>query len=85
MPEQVTSSELDAETAAKLVWQEKEILRLRDLLIGKDAELGVVKGKLAIAEDRMERLIIARERLTTRVPGLGSVMRLFSRLLRGRR
>jgi hypothetical protein len=85
MPEQAISPELDAETAAKLAWQEKEIMRLRDLLIGKDAELGVVKGKLAIAEDRMERLIIARERITTRVPGLGSVMRLVSRLLRGRR
>jgi hypothetical protein len=85
MREQVTSRELDPETEAKLAWQEKEIMRLRDLLIGKDAELGVAKGKLAIAEDRMERLIIARERLTTRVPGLGSIMRLFSRLLRGRR
>ena len=85
MREQVTSRELDSETEAKLAWQEKEIMRLRDLLIGKDAELGVVKGKLAIAEDRMERLIIARERITTRVPGLGSIMRLFSRLLRGRR
>jgi hypothetical protein len=85
MPEQATPRELDAETAAKLAWQEKEIMRLRDLLIGKDAELGVAKGKLAIAEDRMERLIIARERITTRVPGLGSVMRLVSRLLRGRR
>lgn len=85
MREQVTSRELDPETEAKLAWQEKEIMRLRDLLIGKDAELGVAKGKLAVAEDRMERLIIARERLTTRVPGLGSIMRLFSRLVRGRR
>lgn len=85
MREQVTSRELDPETEAKLAWQEKEIMRLRDLLIGKDAELGVAKGKLAVAEDRMERLIIARERITTRVPGLGSIMRLFSRLLRGRR
>jgi hypothetical protein len=86
MSEQATSKPaLDPETEAKLAWQEKEIMRLRDLLIGKDAELGVAKGKLAIAEDRMERLIIARERITTRVPGLGSVMRIVSRLLRGRR
>lgn len=85
MSEQATSRELDPETQAKLAWQEKEIMRLRDLLIGKDAELGVVKGKLAVAEDRMERLIIVRERITTRVPGLGSVVRLVSRLLRGRR
>jgi hypothetical protein len=85
MPEQVISSELDAETAAKLAWQEKEIMRLRDLLIGKDAELGVVKGKLAVAEDRMQRLMAVRERITTNVPGAGSILRLFSRLLRGRR
>lgn len=85
MPEQATSRELDPETQAKLAWQEKEIMRLRDLLIGKDAELGVVKGRLAVAEDRMERLIIARERITTRVPGLGSILRLLSRVLRGRR
>ncbi len=85
MREQVTSRELDPETEAKLAWQEKEIMRLRDLLIGKDAELGVVKGRLAIAEDRMQRLITTRERITTRVPGLGSITRLLSRLLRGRR
>jgi hypothetical protein len=85
MSEQVTSRELDPETEAKLAWQEKEIMRLRDLLIGKDAELGVVKGRLAIAEDRMQRLITTRERITTRVPGLGSVVKLFTRLLRGRR
>lgn len=84
MPEQATSRELDPETQAKLAWQEKEIMRLRDLLIGKDAELGVVKGRLAVAEDRMERLIIARERITTRVPGLGSIIHLLSRVLRGR-
>ena len=100
MPEQATSTpspatspaptappaqELDVEGRAKLEWQEKEIMRLRDLLIGKDAELGVVKGKLAVAEDRMQRLMTVRERITTDVPGAGSILRLFTRLLRGRR
>jgi hypothetical protein len=33
----------------------EEILRLRDLLIGKDAELGLVKGQLAELEHRMGR------------------------------
>jgi SAM-dependent methyltransferase len=69
---------------ARLTWAEKEILRLRDQLIGKDHELGVVKGKLAVAEDRMERLMAVRERITTRVPGLRGLLRFAMKLLRGR-
>jgi hypothetical protein len=84
-PSESALRELDPETREKLAWQEKEIMRLRDLLIGKDAELGVVKGKLAVAEDRMERLMAVRERITTSVPGSNSILRLFSRLLRRRR
>jgi hypothetical protein len=81
-PAAVQATDLDPETRARLDWQEKEIMRLRDLLIGKDAELGVVKGKLAVAEDRMQRLMAVRERITTNVPGAGSILRLVSRLLR---
>jgi hypothetical protein len=35
--------------------QKEEIMRLRDLLIGKDAELGRVKGRLAELEERVRR------------------------------
>lgn len=74
----------DAETKARLDWQENEIMRLRDLLIGKDHELGVVRGHLAVAEDRMQRLMAVRERITTRVPGLRGLTRAAMKLLRGR-
>jgi hypothetical protein len=83
-PAATRAPDLDPETRAKLEWQEKEIMRLRDLLIGKDAELGVVKGKLGVAEDRMQRLMAVRERITTNVPGAGSILRLLTRLLRRR-
>jgi SAM-dependent methyltransferase len=76
--------EPDAETKARLDWQENEIMRLRDQLIGKDAELGVIKGRLAVAEDRMQRLMAVRERITTRVPGLRGVLRAVMKLARGR-
>lgn len=35
------------ETASRADSAEEEILRLRDLLIAKDAELGMARGKLA--------------------------------------
>jgi SAM-dependent methyltransferase len=73
--------EPDAETKAWLDWQEKEIMRLRDQLIGKDQEMGVIKGRLAVAEDRMQRLMAVRERITTRVPGFTSISRLLMKLL----
>jgi 2-polyprenyl-3-methyl-5-hydroxy-6-metoxy-1,4-benzoquinol methylase len=80
--EQLTSSdpELHPEIAAK----EKEILRLRDLLIGKDLELGAAKGQLAVVEDRALRVSAVKERVTSKVPGLGPLLDLVMRLLRGR-
>lgn len=75
---------LDPEVAAKLADQEKEILRLRDLLIGKDRELGAAKGQLAVAEDRALRVKAVKERVTSKVPGLDPLLSLLMRLLRGR-
>jgi 2-polyprenyl-3-methyl-5-hydroxy-6-metoxy-1,4-benzoquinol methylase len=46
----------------------EEILRLRDLLIGKDAELGVLKGRVAELEDHSQRIANVAARL--RVPGI---------------
>ena len=34
----------------------EEVLRLRDLLIGKDAELGTARGQLAVLEDQTQRM-----------------------------
>jgi hypothetical protein len=48
------------ETAAlreELARSREEVLRLRDLLIGKDAEMGRLRGRLEQLEDRMNRLL----------------------------
>jgi hypothetical protein len=52
--------DLEAGIAAR----DEEILRLRDLLITRDAELGAVKGRLQIIEDHAERM----SRLVARIP-----------------
>ncbi len=46
--------------------QREEILRLRDLLIGKDAELGHVKGRLTEVEDQIARYTRFLDRLRLR-------------------
>jgi hypothetical protein len=53
-----------AELEAEIVARDEEILRLRDLLIARDAELGAVKGRLKIIEDHSERM----SRLVARIP-----------------
>jgi 2-polyprenyl-3-methyl-5-hydroxy-6-metoxy-1,4-benzoquinol methylase len=60
-----------------------EILRLRDLLIGKDVELGTAKGRAAEMEDRMKRLDAAKLRIESGIPlGKlpGKLLRLFRSL-----
>jgi hypothetical protein len=49
---------------AEIARRDEEILRLRDLLITRDAELGEVKGRLQIIEDHAERM----SRLVARIP-----------------
>jgi hypothetical protein len=58
----VDSSEPDHE--AEIARRDEEILRLRDLLIARDAELGQVRGQLKIIEDHSERMA----RLVARIP-----------------
>jgi hypothetical protein len=65
--------------------RDEEILRLRDLLIGKDAELGAVKGRLAELEAYSGRLANAGQRLQARVPGATRLLGAGLRRLRGRR
>jgi hypothetical protein len=55
-----SQAELEVEIASR----DEEILRLRDLLIARDAELGSVKGRLQIIEDHSERM----SRLVARIP-----------------
>jgi hypothetical protein len=56
-----------------------EILRLRDLLLARDAELGTVRGQLAELESVSRALMVAASRVQRRVPWL---MRLAGALLR---
>jgi hypothetical protein len=53
-----------AELEAEITERDEEILRLRDLLIARDAELGAAKGRLQIIEDHSERM----SRLVAKIP-----------------
>jgi SAM-dependent methyltransferase len=65
---------VDPELATELERRTEEILRLRDLLIGQEAELGVVKGKLAEHEDRSRRIEGAKIRVEAKVPVFGRLL-----------
>jgi len=73
------------ELLAELDARNEEVLRLRDLLIGKDAELGAAKGQVAELEDRWERITGVKSRVEAQAPFLGKIIRLLLRPLRGRR
>lgn len=49
--------------------RQEEILRLRDLLIGKDAELGAAKGKLAQMEDPRMQLAGVKQMISAQLLG----------------
>ena len=49
--------------------RQEEILRLRDLLIGKDAELGAVKGQLAALEDPRMQLAGVKQMISAQLLG----------------
>lgn len=92
MSEQTTSksrrppeSESDSDLRAELVRLQEEILRLRDLLVTKDAELGAAKGRLAELEDRSQRIAGAAGRIESRVPGLGKLIGTALRMLQSQR
>jgi 2-polyprenyl-3-methyl-5-hydroxy-6-metoxy-1,4-benzoquinol methylase len=73
------------ELLAELDSRNEEILRLRDLLIGINAELGGTRGKLAEMEDRAKRIEGAKVRIETKIPVFGKLAGTLWRLLRGRR
>lgn len=68
MPDSINSLDAidrsQADLEAEIATRDEEILRLRDLLITRDAELGAVKGRLQIIEDHAERM----SRLVARIP-----------------
>jgi hypothetical protein len=67
MSEQATSASTgQQELQDELDRRQEEILRLRDLLIGKDAELGAAKGRLAELEDPRMQLVAAKRQIVAR-------------------
>lgn len=73
------------ELLAELDSRNEEILRLRDLLVGMDSELGGAKGRLAELEDRSKRLANAKLRVENQIPIFGKLLGKLWTLLRGRR
>jgi SAM-dependent methyltransferase len=72
------------ELLAELDRKNEELLRLRDLLIGRDAELGAARGQLAVMHHRSLRVAGLAAMIQARVPG---AMRILAALrkLTGRR
>lgn len=60
--------------------RQEEILRLRDLLVGKETELGAAKGRAAELEERWKRVTGVRSYLA-RIPVVGRVLSLMMRAL----
>jgi hypothetical protein len=50
--------------------QKEEILRLRDLLIAKDAELGAARGSLTELNEHSARFAVSVRSVQARLPGL---------------
>ncbi len=58
----------ESELREELARNREEVLRLRDLLIGKDAELGALRGRAAELEASSARLLNLAARARSRVP-----------------
>jgi Methyltransferase domain len=75
------------ELEGELERQQEEVLRLRDLLIGRDAELGAARGQLAALEDQTQRMANVANRVQSRIPKafrvLGALLRRLRALSRG--
>jgi hypothetical protein len=68
-----------AQVEAELASEKEEVLRLRDLLIARDAELGVALGRLAAIEQGSQRIGELAERIP--IPGAGRLLFYTTRLL----
>jgi hypothetical protein len=66
--------------SAELASSQEEVLRLRDLLVAKEAELGALRGRVAEFEGGAAPLVMIGLRLRALLPG--SLRSLLSRLLR---
>jgi hypothetical protein len=75
LPERRSESDL----VATLARRDEEILRLRDLLISRDAELGAARGRLAMIEQSSRRLGDAAARIP--IPGATRLLQGLVRVL----
>lgn len=73
------------ELVRELERRDEEILRLRDLLLVRDAELGEALGRQRELEDLSRGLFTLAARIQARVPALMRLVRAIYRGLRGRR
>jgi hypothetical protein len=71
----------DAES--EIASRDEEILRLRDLLIVRDQELGQVRGQLKVIEDHSERM--ARLAAKIPLPGAAWIIDALLKLMSARR
>ena len=62
--------ESQAELREELARSREEVLRLRDLLIGRDAELGAMRGRVAELEAGVARLLNLGARVRSIVPSV---------------
>lgn len=60
--------EAQPELLEELATSKEEILRLRDLLVGKDAEIAATRGQLMVVEHQTQQLINMIGRIQARVP-----------------
>jgi len=79
-----TTTEGRPDASEELHRLREENLRLRDLLIGKDAELGSLKGQVAALEAGTARVLSLVARVKALLPGplWGMLARLIRRLQR---
>jgi len=80
-----TSSSPSHDLGEELSRAREEILRLRDLLVGKDAELGALRGRLAELEAGSARLVSLAARVRRLVPRFLFSAAVSLRKRRGRR
>lgn len=83
--EQTGGFESRPEVLAELDRKNEEILKLRDLLVGRDAELGAAKGRLAAAEESTRSVQGVARRIQERIPGGMRFGGALLRRLQGRR
>jgi hypothetical protein len=68
---------------AEIIRRDEEILRLRDLLIARDQELGQVRGQLKVIEDHSARM--ARLAAKIPLPGAAWIVDALLKLMSARR